>query len=379
MNDGVSWNGIVSETLNADKVLKNKRRRAVMRRTNVISLMSWAVLVSLIVVVFPRITLARGVKYAVADKGLTIEGVSAACPMIYDNDWWFDTPDKNYLWAKASLGEADLRGNIVSRDMWDWRNGYLYKLEQGMEDARKSIAIARRSGLRNIPDPVAGSDRAFERPKSGKIEDTKVFRSPGSDLIVAEARKATPQKPLLVFVGGPLNTVANAYLTDASIAEKMIVFMTDLRGYNGKDPWANTIVATRCKLINYGAHIWWPQRPEPPAMPLERFKELPKNEMTADIERIARWFWERSTKKDRPDRDDGFADGAPIFLVFNPKTWTAVQRQQVNGVFNVRDVSSESYDLLDARRLDYRQMSEDFFTLLRNPAVYGGERSSGAK
>lgn len=95
----------------------------------------------------------------------------------------------------------------------------------------------------------------------------------------------------------------------------MIVFMTDLRGYNGMDPWANSIVATRCKLVNYGAHIWWPQRPEPPVMPLERFADLPQNEMIADISRMAKWFWDRSTRQGKPDRDDGFADGADLLVL----------------------------------------------------------------
>jgi hypothetical protein len=307
--------------------------------------------------------------------GLLILGVGRDNPLIYDNDWWFDTPDKNYLWAKTSLGQADLKGNIVTRDLWDWQKGYVYTLQQGMADAEKSVGIARRSGLKGIPDPVPGCDAVFERPASGYIRDTKIVPSKGSELIVAEARKASWDKPLVVFVGGPLNTVANAYLMDPTIADRMVVFMTDLCGYNGKDPWANYIVASRCKLVNYGAHIWWPQRPEPPVMPLERFDGLPQNEMTADVQRIARWFWERSTKADRPDRDDGFADGAPIFYFFNHKTWLSVQPQRVTEVFDVEDVDSQSYDthfdLLDVRSLDYRLMTEDFFTTLGNPAVYG--------
>ena len=316
------------------------------------------------------VTQAARIQYTITADGLNIEGIGADNPLIYDNDWWFDTPDKNYLWAKAALGQATLRGNIVTRDMWDWRKGYLYKLQQGMDDAAKSIGIARRSGLTGIPDAVPGCDRAFDQPANRRIEDTRVVPSKGSELIVVEARKATPDKPLVVFVGGPLNTVANAYLMDPSIADRMVVFMTDLRGYNGKDPWANYIVATRCKLINYGAHIWWPQRPEPPVMPLERFEGLPQNEMTADIHRMAKWFWDRSTKTDKPDRDDGFADGAPIFWFFNHRTWLAVQPQRVAGVFSVEGTDDDAFDLLDARSLDYRLMTEDFFEILRNPAVY---------
>lgn len=315
-------------------------------------------------------TQAIRVRHKTTAHGLEIDGVGEDNPLVYDNDWWFDTPDKNYLWAKVTLGRANLRGNIVTRDLWDWRKGYLYKLEQGMDDAAKSIGIARRCGLRNIPDAVPGCEKAFDRPASDRIEDTRVVPSRGSELIVAEARKATPDRPLVVFVGGPLNTVANAYLMDPSIADRMVVFMTDLRGYNGMDPWANYIVASRCKLVNYGAHIWWPQRPEPPVMPLERFADLPQNEMTADVYRMAKWFWDRSTKSDKPDRDDGFADGAPIFWFFNHKTWLDVQPQRVTGVFDVRDASDAPYDLLDVRKLDYGQMTEDFFRVLRDPAVY---------
>lgn len=331
----------------------------------------------LLVLMGPSIGRAAGVRYERGAKGLILENVGPDCPMIYDNDWWSDTPDKDYLWAKASQGEAELRGNIVTRDLWDWRKGYHYKLEQGLADARKAVARARHSGLQKVPDPVAGADAAFVPPRSGKIEDTRIVRSKGSELIVAEARKARPDKPLLVFVGGPLNTVANAVLMEPSIAERMVVFMTDLSGYNGQDPWANYIVARRCKLVNYGAHVWWPQRPQQPMMPLERFRELPKNELTADLRRMAGEFWQRSTRKDHPDRDDGFADGAPIFLVFVPRSWKTVHRQRIDGVFNLKDVEGDRYDLLDARTCDYDLMREEFFKTLANPRVYRptGEKS----
>jgi len=105
-------------------------------------------------------------------------------------------------------------------------------------------------------------------------------------------------------------------------------------------------------------------------MPLERFTELPNNEMTADVHRIAEWFWDRSTKKVRPVRDDGFADGAGIFSVFRPDSWVAVKKQRATGVFGVSDVTTNPYDLLDARKCDYDVMRKEFFATLANPAVY---------
>lgn len=86
---------------------------------------------------------------------------------------------------------------------------------------------------------------------------------------------------------------------------------------------------------------------------------------------MAKWFWDRSTRQDKPDRDDGFADGAPIFYFFNRKTWLDLQPQKVTGVFEVRDEDGTAPDLLDVRKLDYKQMTEDFFRVLQSPAVYG--------
>lgn len=335
--------------------------------------LSWGLLARLVVLaalVCVSTAAAAAPEYQLDANGLVLKGVSPACPMVYDNDWWGDTPDKNYLWAKASLGQVNLRANIVTRDLWNWQRGYRYTLKQGTDDAKKAVAIARRSGLKNLPDPTAGCDRAFARPSSGRIEDTKPVASKGSELIVAEARKASPDKPLLVFVGGPLNTVANAVLADPSIAERMIVLMTDISGYNGKDPWANHVVAKRCKLVNFGAgRIWWPQRPKQPVMPLARFDALPKNDQTAELRRIARLFWDRSAKGRA--RDDGFGDGAAIFLVFRPKSWRAVQRQRVEGVWSVKDVAAGPCDLLDARTCDFDLMREEFFTTLAEARVYG--------
>ncbi len=98
------------------------------------------------------------VSHRMTPQGLKIHGVGPDSPILYDNDWWFDVFDNNYLWAQVSLGKADLHGNIVTRDMWDWQKGYHYKMEQCVDDAKKALKLARDSGLRNIPDLTLGSD-----------------------------------------------------------------------------------------------------------------------------------------------------------------------------------------------------------------------------
>ncbi len=287
----------------------------------------------------------------------------ADCPVIYDNDWLRDTNDDEYLLARAHLGRANLKGFILSKDEWD--HGRQYKVEDGRKDFEHDLAVARRSGFRNVPELTIGADRLLERPASAKVEDTRPVRSAGTDLIVREARRASPQKPLVVVVGGPLCTVANAYLSDPSIADRMVVMMTDIDGYNGSDPWANYVVATRCKLVNFGANpLWWPQRPEPPVMPPGRFDALPDREITRSMKEVARRFWDRSTRKERPDRDDGFGDGAGTFLLYRPETWRGVKRARVTGAWSHEEAPNGAYHYLEATGINPALMAEEFFGTL---------------
>lgn len=282
------------------------------------------------------------------------------CPVVYDNDWLRDTNDDEYLLAKAHLGKADLRGFILSKD--EWNRGRQYKVEDGRKDFEHDLAIARRAGFRNVPWLTIGADRLLTRPASGKIEDSEPVASAGTDLIVREARRASPEQPLVVIVGGPLCTVASAYLSDPAIAGRMVVMMTDIDGYNGTDAWANYIVATRCKLVNFGARpLWWPQRPAPPIMPPDRFDALPDLEITRSMKAVARRFWDRSIRKEKPDRDDGFGDGAGTFLLYRPETWTGVRKVRVTGAWSHRDEEKGDYHYLDATGINPRIMTEEFF------------------
>ena len=225
------------------------------------------------------------------------------------------------------------------------------------------MAIVRESGFRNVPGLTVGADRVLAPPESGRVEDLEPVPSAGADLIVREARAASPEKPLVVVVGGPLTTVASALLIDPEIGERLVVLMTDIDGYNGTDPWANAVAATRAKLANFGASpLWWPQRPEPPVLPLDRCEALPDGPMAAEVRRVARMFWERSTRADRPDRDDGFADGAGLFLLTRPESWLEVRRVRVDRPWSHAVVTEDGpYHYLDAARIDAGAMSDAFF------------------
>ena len=231
---------------------------------------------------------AQGVapEHAVEDGALRIQGVGPDNPVIYDNDWWFDVFDNNYLWAQVSLGNVNLRGNVVSRDMWDWQKGYHYSMDQSWQDAEKALKLARDSGLKNIPKLTRGAGQVLLAPESGRIDDTIPLPTAGSRLIVEEAKKASPEKPLLVIVGGPQTTVANALLTNPEIATNLVVFnLTVTGGYNGKDGWSAYIVAKRTRSVDWGGGEFWDKdsvfRPE-------FFEALPDNAFTIDMKRFIR-------------------------------------------------------------------------------------------
>ena len=305
-------------------------------------------------------------EYTLTEQGVVLKGVGADNPILYDNDWWFDVFDNNYLWAQASLGKADLRGNIVTLDMWDWQKGYLYKMQQCVDDATKALKLARDSGLRNIPDLTLGSDRVLERPASGRIEDTVPQPTPGSRLIVAEARKASPQKPLLIIAGGALTTVANALLADPDIAPNIVVFglTVSYYGYNGKDGWSTYIVAKKALLVEWATRSFWDRDS---VFTAAHFDVLPDNPFTADMKRFIRTPLGRANQ---------LGDGAPLVWLYNPKCWRGVKLRKAvwrgPATDFVEVAEGEPADVLDIpkARTDLEECRKEFFRVLTHPDLF---------
>lgn len=300
---------------------------------------------------FLMLLLSRGVfalppAYHVEKDRLVLENVSAQNPMIYDNDFWTDVPDAAYLWAKASASQCSLRGNIVTRCTFGWENGYVHTMQQQIAESRKLLALAKESGLQNIPEPIPGAQEALRRPASGKIEETRFTRTPGSDLIVAEAKKASPQRPLLVYVGGSCTTVASAYLTDPAIAERMIVFQVDGGSYNGSDGWAWEITMRRCRFANWARGYFWDKigvwKPD-------RFKELPRNPLCD---------WLREYASSGLGQANQWGDGAWIYYTFDPRCLTTAADYDAIAITIPREATN------------VKRIEHEFFAALQNPAAY---------
>ncbi len=180
----------------------------------------------------------------------------AADPVIYDNDSAEDVYTDELVMALQTAHRIDLRGLVTTIGGWKeepWSPNEVI-VRHAISARRELAAKARRSGMPAVPVPVDGVMTELVRPASGRIADTTPLRTPGARLIVAEAHRASPDHPLVILAGGPVSTVADAFLIDPTIADRVVVAWSAGDGWNGQAApfrWATEIVLRhfRCVLF----------------------------------------------------------------------------------------------------------------------------------
>jgi len=290
------------------------------------------------------------------------------CPVIYDNDYANDYVDW-YLMALAGAGEIRYRGISTSSSIAPYnRHMPAEVLDDCVSLRTKIVSIGRAGGLRNIPDPVAGTRGHLVKPASGRIEDTKPIDAPGSRQIVREAKAATVEKPLVVCIGGPLTAVADAYLLDNSLADRLVVAWLDnyrdgMYGFNGwSDGWAAYIVLEKLRLVQFTVDS------NPFAsVPKGRLRnELPAGPMREFLLGI------------QPDvvAPAGDADGPPAISIMRPDYVLELKRVSFGGwkTANGHEVPLFKEDpqgrALVATKVDARIATEEWWRARKNPVLW---------
>ncbi len=186
---------------------------------------------------------------------------------IVDNDIMDDTQTLEIALAAGSSGLMDLRAILISR--WvPYENRWNAVVQQAWAAMIRTAAI--KDGFANVPPNYPGVPlgTTFDQriPASRRIEDTAPFKSPAAYKIVEEARNCTARNPLIVIVGGRATCIADAYLIDPAIADKVIVAQYldyvggdgRLRGYNiQEDVWAANIVLKNFRVVAaYSANLY---------------------------------------------------------------------------------------------------------------------------
>ena len=86
------------------------------------------------------------------------------------------------------------------------------------------VVAARASGLENIPDVTASAGGPLARPADGQIDSTAPNHSAGAQLIINVSRRlSTPARPVVIVCSTSLTDLANAYLLDHSVVDRVVV------------------------------------------------------------------------------------------------------------------------------------------------------------
>lgn len=188
--------------------------------------------------------------------GLHFEGIGPENPLLYDNEFCGNTAEMPFFLPAVSRGGLNLKGWIVTKD---FSSPTPHTLESQLKECREAKEIGRLAGFDIPVSPVTGSPDKLTPAASGRLVDMKPYPSAGASLILAEAAKASPEKPLVIIVGGTLSTVASAYLLDPTIVDRIAVIGIYNDGINGKDSLANFLVAQKFKFIHWGRGYYHPR------------------------------------------------------------------------------------------------------------------------
>jgi hypothetical protein len=198
-------------------------------------------------------------------------------PIVLVNDGAYDNWQGEYAVLLANAGGPKLTGIVVNTSS-PWPD-----MDANIAGWRGLVTAARASGLRGIPDPTTSVGPVLVRPASGQVDDTTPNRSEGARLIVdASASLGLPYRPLVVVTGGRLTDVADAYLVDPTVTDRVVVVSSlgktsasggVMAAPNGEmDPWADAIVTARFRFVQVSAY--YDQLTD---VPTARLSELPSN------------------------------------------------------------------------------------------------------
>lgn len=148
---------------------------------------------------------------------------------------------------------------------------------------RDFIAAASASGLENLPEVTASDGSPLTRPPDGRIEMTTPNNSAGAQRIVELSRTlSTPLRPLVVVSATSLTDLADAYLIDSTVVDRVVVVAAlgsyeppngIMDGPNGDmDTWADWIVAQKYRYVQVSG--WYDQTGD---VPDDKLADLPQN------------------------------------------------------------------------------------------------------
>ena len=292
--------------------------------------------------------------------------VDARNPILLANDDVYDNWQGEYAVLLANGGGPSLAGIIVSSSA-AWPD-----IDANVAGWRALVEAARASGLRNIPDPITSVGPVLTRPANGQISSTAPNRSEGAHLILdASATLSLPYRPLVVVTGTRLTDVADAYLMDPTVSERIVVVASlgsitssgaEMSEPNGEmDPWADAIVSASFRFVQVSA--FYDQLTD---VPSSQLSQLPANSWGTWIAAKQPKIW------DLPQA----ADQVAVMAVGIPSFAVAVERVSVAATLGadggagpdlVADPSGAAWLVTQSANAGATAL---FWSILTNPATY---------
>ncbi|HVV48093.1 MAG TPA: hypothetical protein VHG72_20760 [Polyangia bacterium] len=175
-------------------------------------------------------------------------------PVIIYNDSSSDNWMGEYSVLLAASGGPPLAGLIVTA------SSYWPDLNGNTTGWASLLSAAASSGLEDLPAVTSSAGKPLVRPSDGVVDDTAPNDSAGAQLIVSLSRQlGRPQRPVVVLAGTQLTDVADAYLIDHTVVERVVVVAAlgsfaapngAMGAPNGElDPWADWIVAQQFQYV----------------------------------------------------------------------------------------------------------------------------------
>jgi len=193
------------------------------------------------------------------DESQGLLPVDGRNPTILVGDGYIDNWQGEYALLYAATGRLALVGIVVDTSP-SWTN-----INDLMAGWQNMTAAASQSGMKNVPTPVASKASALVRPADGNIDSTQRNSSAGAQFIVDTSRElARSYRPLVVLTGSHLTDVADAYLLDPTVVDRVVVVaalgsVTSAGGLMGiangeMDPWADVIVASKFRYVQVSTY-----------------------------------------------------------------------------------------------------------------------------
>lgn len=290
-----------------------------------------------------------------------------ACAVSYDNDDHRDVYTGEYLTALAHIGDIKLVGMTTTYAP----NAREYEIF--VQGRTQIVQTARHSGFQHLPDAQPGTGTRLTRPALNRPEDTQPLNLAASGTLIAEARKASPDKPLVVITGGQLTVIADAWLLDRDVASRVVVaglLGVPGRDYNASlDAWAWTIVVSNFRVLAVPFRT-----PQKRGTVFLKAAEVPKQRIRDDLPQdvpFFRWMFEKHHPSN-PGPDEHDYDGQAAIALMRPDYVTKAQRWRAVGIHPNGDaklVCDDNGPIYEAVGADQRIATTEFWRCMKAAAA----------